>query len=152
MLQLKCCSSSSPRTIKSSSSSIRYNCQNICSWWRRPKTFCKLEKGHIFLRDQQAVLYKFFKDFTNHRKKANRVVVFSHWSTIRTRSLKKIEISYDLFNQLGVTEICSFRVVLEGKSGKGPSMKYVRLSKSNICMHFNKRMTSPKQWWMYAFA
>ena len=42
-----------------------------------------------------------------------------HWNTIRTRHLWQIKICYDLFNHLKVTEIlCSFRLVLEGKTGK----------------------------------
>ena len=42
------------------------------------KPYWKSEKCHISLGDQQSyIIYKFFKDFTNHRKKTNRVVVFS---------------------------------------------------------------------------
>ena len=37
----------------------------------------------------------------------------------RTRCLWQIKVPYDFFNILGVTEIwCSFRLVLEGKTGK----------------------------------
>ena len=39
--------------------------------------------------------------------------------TIRTRCLWQIKGHWDLFNHFGVTEIlCSFRLVLEGKTGK----------------------------------
>ena len=42
------------------------------------KPYWKSEKGHIFLGDQQFYyLQKFVKDFTNHRNKTNRAVVFS---------------------------------------------------------------------------
>ena len=34
------------------------------------------KKGYFSLGDQQ-VIYRFFKDFSNHRKKTNRAVVFS---------------------------------------------------------------------------
>ena len=35
------------------------------------------KKGHISLGDQQFIIYKFFTNFTNHRKKNKRAVVFS---------------------------------------------------------------------------
>ena len=35
------------------------------------------EKDHISLGGQHRVIYKFFKGFTNHRKKTNMVVVFT---------------------------------------------------------------------------
>ena len=34
-------------------------------------------KGYIFQRDQELIIYKFFKDFTNHWKKTNMAIVFS---------------------------------------------------------------------------
>ena len=36
-------------TFKSSSNSIRYNCQKICSWPKRPKTILKIRKKARFL-------------------------------------------------------------------------------------------------------
>ena len=60
---IKCYSLSSPRPAKSPGSSIRHNCEK--------------KKGHISLGDNNPIIYKFFKDFTNHRKKTNRVVVFT---------------------------------------------------------------------------
>ena len=77
---IKCYSSSSPRPVKSSSNSIRYNCQKICSWSRRPKTILKdwkSEKRPHFSRWSMILFNKFFKNFTNHRKKTNGPVVFS---------------------------------------------------------------------------
>ena len=69
------------------------------------------DRRQHFSRLSTILLFKsFFKYFTNHRKKTNRVVVFSStiWNTIRAR-----------LTILGVTEIlCSFRLVLEGKTGK----------------------------------
>ena len=71
-------SSSSPRTVKSPSNSIRYNCRKICRWSRKPKTIGNWKKGCISLSDHNnSIIYKVFKDFTNHRKKTNREVVFS---------------------------------------------------------------------------
>ena len=54
LLYIKCCSSSSPRSVKSPSSSIRYNCQKIFSWSRRPKTILEIKKGYISQGDQQS--------------------------------------------------------------------------------------------------
>ena len=34
-------------------------------------------KGYIFQGDQELIIYKFFKDFTNHWKKTNMAIVFS---------------------------------------------------------------------------
>ena len=74
---VKCYSVSSPRPNKSPSNFIRDSCQKICmstiyTWNCRKITFFK----------QSKILYincKFFKGFTYHRKKTNRVVVHS-WS------------------------------------------------------------------------
>ena len=41
------------------------------------KPCLKSEKAHISLGNQQSYIYKFFKDFTNHRKKTYRSAVFS---------------------------------------------------------------------------
>ena len=35
------------------------------------------KKVHIYLVINNPIIYKFFKDFSNHRKKTNRAVVFS---------------------------------------------------------------------------
>ena len=35
------------------------------------------KKGYFSLGDQQVVIYRFFKDFSNHRKKTNREVVLT---------------------------------------------------------------------------
>ena len=70
---IKWYSSGSPRPVKSLSSSIRYDCQ-ICSWSRRPKTI--LESTFLSVINNPFIC-KFFKYFTNHRKKTNRAIVFS---------------------------------------------------------------------------
>ena len=76
-----CYSSSSTKSVKSPSNSIRYNCLKICSWSRRPKTILKTRKKAPFLYViNNPIIYKFFKDFTNPRKNTNRAVVFSSWS------------------------------------------------------------------------
>ena len=46
---IKCHSSSSPRPVKSPSNSIRYNCDKISSWSRRPKTILEIRKKKTFL-------------------------------------------------------------------------------------------------------
>ena len=75
---IKYCSSSSPRPTESPRSSTRYNCQKICSWLRRPGTIQEIRKKDTFLEVvNKTIIYKFFQDFTNHRKKTNRAVVFS---------------------------------------------------------------------------
>ena len=75
---IKCHSSSSPRPVKSPSNSIRYNCEKISSWLRRPKTILEIRKKTTFLLViNNPIIYKFFIDFTNHRKKTKQVVVFS---------------------------------------------------------------------------
>ena len=75
---IKCYSLSSPRPVKSPSNSISYNCQRICSWSRRPKNILEIKKKATFLYViNNPIIYTFFKDFTNYRKKTNRAVVFS---------------------------------------------------------------------------
>ena len=67
-----------PNPVKSPSNSITCNCQKIWSWSRRPKTKLKIRKKAILLQMiNNPINHKSFKDFTNHRKKTNRVVVFS---------------------------------------------------------------------------
>ena len=74
---MKCYSSSSPKLVKGSSNSIRYNCYKICSWSRRLKTILEIKKRTHFSRWLTMLfIHKFFKDFTNHRKKTNRAIVF----------------------------------------------------------------------------
>ena len=46
---IKCYSSSSPRPVKNPSNSIRYNCQKICSWLKKPKTILEIRKKDTFL-------------------------------------------------------------------------------------------------------
>ena len=66
----------SPAPGKSPTNSIRY--QKICSWSRTPKTILEIKKMATFLKViNSSIIYKFFKDFTNHGKKTNRAVVFS---------------------------------------------------------------------------
>ena len=57
---IKCYSSSSPRPVKSPSSSIRYNCQTICSWSRRPKTILEIRKRPNFSRWSTILLFTSF--------------------------------------------------------------------------------------------
>ena len=64
---IKCYSSSSSRPVKSPSNSIRHN-----------KTVLEIRKlTPFFLVINNLVIYKFFKDFTDHRKATDRAVCFS---------------------------------------------------------------------------
>ena len=75
---IKCYSSSRPRPVKNSCNSIRHNCQMICNWSRRPKSILEIrEKARFLWVIDNLIIYKFSKDFTNHRNKINRLVVFS---------------------------------------------------------------------------
>ena len=68
-------SSNSPRPVKGSSNAIRYNCQKIRSWSRRPKSIPKIRKNATYLKViNDPIIFKFFNEFTNHRKKTNRAV------------------------------------------------------------------------------
>ena len=75
-------------------------------------TFQQSGKQYSFTHNQYVWKLKF------------RVLQNHHWNTIRTRRLRQIKVSYDLFNHqkyqaiLRVTEICSFGLVLEGKTGE----------------------------------
>ena len=74
---IKCYSLSSPRSVKSPSNSIGYSYQKIGSWLNRPKTTLEIRKKTTFLLViKKPITYKFFRDFTNYRKKTNRVVLF----------------------------------------------------------------------------
>ena len=73
---IKCYSSSSLNS--STCNFIRYNCLKMCSWLKRPETIMKIRKKAIILKvTNNCIIYKFFKDFTNHRRKTNRTVGFS---------------------------------------------------------------------------
>ena len=75
---IKCYSSGSPIPVNGASTSIRYNCHKICSWSKRPKTILGIRKKTTFRQKiNNPIIYKFFKDFTNHWKKTNKVVIFS---------------------------------------------------------------------------
>ena len=47
---IKCYSSSSCRSVKSPSNSIRHNCQKICGWTKRPETILETRKKATFLK------------------------------------------------------------------------------------------------------
>ena len=66
------------RPVKSPGNCIRHNCQKICSWLKRPKPILEIRKKATFLYViNNPIIYKFFKDFINHRKMTNRAVAFS---------------------------------------------------------------------------
>ena len=75
---INCYRASNSRTVNNPTSSITYNCHKIFSWSRRPKTIPEIRKKFRFLQViNKSIIYKFFKYFTNHRKKGNNAVVFS---------------------------------------------------------------------------
>ena len=75
---IKCYNSSNSKPVKSLSNSIGFNYQTICSWLRRPKTILEIGKKATFLLViNTPFIYKFCKDFNNHKTKTNRAVVFS---------------------------------------------------------------------------
>ena len=74
---IKCYSSSSPRPAKSSCNSIRYNCQKICSWSKRPKAILKIRKRPHFSRWSNSLVTCFSKTLLTTGKKTNRAGVFS---------------------------------------------------------------------------
>ena len=54
--------SNKPRPIKNSGNSVRYNCQRICSWLRKPKTMLKIRKEVLFLKViNKPIIYNFFR-------------------------------------------------------------------------------------------
>ena len=48
---IKCYSLSKPKSIKNLRNSIRYHCQKICSWSRRPETILQIRKKVTFLEE-----------------------------------------------------------------------------------------------------
>ena len=57
-----------PGISKASSNFIRYNCEKICSWSKRPETILNIRKKAKVIN--KTIIYNFFKDFFNHRKKS----------------------------------------------------------------------------------
>ena len=57
---IKYYSSSSPRSVKSPSNSVRYNCKKICGWLRRPKTILEIRKKTHFSRWSTILLFTSF--------------------------------------------------------------------------------------------
>ena len=110
---IKCHSSSSPRPVKSSSNSIRYNCDKICSWSRRPKTMLEIRKKTYFSRWSTILLFTSFSKtlLTTERRLTGRwflalylspniLKCWDHWWNVptiwKTRLLKTLikEFSY----------------------------------------------------------
>ena len=67
--------SRSPKPVKTSSNSIRYNSQKICSGSSRPKVILEIRKKTFLYVINNPIIHKSFKDLNNHRKKNNREVV-----------------------------------------------------------------------------
>ena len=58
---IRCHSSSSSKPINSPSNSIRYNCQKVCSWSRRPETMLLIRKEAAVFEVINRSFYKFSK-------------------------------------------------------------------------------------------
>ena len=70
---IKCYSLSSPILGRNPGSFIKCNCQNFCSYLRKPKTILEIRRKTIFVKVvHTSTIYKFSKDFSKHRKKINR--------------------------------------------------------------------------------
>ena len=73
---VKCYSSSSPKCVKSPGNSIRYNCQKISSWSRRPKTILEIRKKTTFFEMiNNPIIYKFFKDLNRKKNLTERILL-----------------------------------------------------------------------------
>ena len=73
-----CHSSSSSRPVKGPAVVCHATVRRSGADQKDLKPYWNQQKGHISLDDQQSYYIQvFFKDFTNHRNKANRVTVFS---------------------------------------------------------------------------
>ena len=69
---IKCQSLSSPKPIKSLAILSDATCQKVCSWSGEPEIILEIRKEATFLEViNKPILCKFFKDFTNHKKKTN---------------------------------------------------------------------------------
>ena len=69
---IKCHSSSSPRLVKSPSNSIRYKLLEDLQLIKKIYNHTENQKKKTFLLViNNAIIYKFFKDLTNHSKKTN---------------------------------------------------------------------------------
>ena len=78
---IKCYCLSSPTPIKSSGNFSKYICQKICGWITGLKTILGIKKA-TFLKvvSKPIIFFKFFIDFTHHRKRNNRAIAFSYTS------------------------------------------------------------------------
>ena len=75
LVYINCYSSSSSRPVKNPSNLKRL----LKTLLKRPTSTLETRKKATSLyMTNNAIIYKFFKDFTNHRKKTNGAVVFSH--------------------------------------------------------------------------
>ena len=97
---IKCYSSSSSRSAKSPSNSIRHNCQKICCCSRKAIR----KKATFFQVINKPIIYKFFKDFTSNRTKTKRAVDLSP-KFLNTGT------TYETFKQFGKQD--SFRHILK---------------------------------------
>ena len=110
----KCYNLGSPRSIKSPSNSVRYNCQNICSRSRRPKTILKIRKKAPFLRRSTNLLFTSFSKtlLTTERRLTGRQFSVVHLSPTFLNTATTDE----TFQQSGKQD--SFRHMLKSSASK----------------------------------
>ena len=73
-----------------------------------------------------SIIYKFFKDFTNHRKKTNRAVVFSSRPFL---SILNTGTTNETLQQSGKQDLEPFRHIL-----KSPASMYESLGHSSLIL------------------
>ena len=68
---------SNPRPVKSQAFVFDTTLRRSAVDWENQNHIDNQEKYHISLGGQHLIIYKFFKGFTNNKKKTNMVVVFT---------------------------------------------------------------------------
>ena len=112
--------------IKRHCNSIRYNSQKICSYTGRLKTILEVKKVLISSLINKSLIYIFFKDFTNNKKRTKRVEQFS------ARDLSTI------FLNIGSDRLLCFISI--GKSGSFKKLFTTRDSLSELVPRHRNRI------------
>ena len=121
---------SSPIHNKNHSNSIRYYSRKICNRSIRSETILGIRKVATFLKVINKSIFcnksTFFKNFTNLRKKTNRVVVFSHRLLLNILNTRT---SYGTFQRFGKQD--SFRHILKSLASMYDSSGSLLLRSTN---------------------
>ena len=66
------------RPAKCPRNSIKYNCQKICNWMRKPETILEVSRKVTFVEIiNHSMIHKFLIYFTNNRKNTSKMVDFT---------------------------------------------------------------------------